>query len=514
MKVRNIFYVFFIGCVIFLTAFVLSNNKTYSYGILKQIKTINNAKIIEYIDTDTGSSISFNDAKKYFGVSTYEELYENGNIIYFKEGKEINHQEFIKGKSSEQADELASLYGKNAYRVHTTAEFLHAFDDIYQNLKIGEFHIAFSKYEAIDFDQVATYYQNTYGVKSYYQNYYNYQTKGMWEPNRFGINLNNAINNGELVLTTTNIRLSGNERVVVEDFVNKLLPYIQGNGSDYEKILATYTYIIKTTSYIVDNGFTNDLLASNTSVYDALISRKTTCIGYSITFSYIMDKLGIESYIVDQITEADEATGSFASVHTYNVVKLNNQFYKIDLTGNIFLGGLNNNELYDNNLNISTTKYNGTMNINIDFAIIDNILNSSKNIKTTTTRKAEATTTTKTYSYSIPNGKISTTTKKANSNNSTADIKTSIVTTKDSEGNIVTMPVEIDNNGEIITKESGEYQEVTNVPNDKDNKKKKTFNYNFILFPLLFIGIITLILLKLKDKGIIGNKKINKFKRR
>ncbi len=68
------------------------------------------------------------------------------------------------------------------------------------------------------------------------------------------------------------------------------------------------------------------------------------------------------------------------------------------------------------------------------------------------------------------------------------------------------MPVEIDNNGEIITKESGEYQEVTNVPNDKDNKKK-TFNYNFILFPLLFIGIITLILLKLKDKGIIGNKK-------
>ncbi len=329
----------------------------------------------------------------------------------------------------------------------------------------------------------------------------------MWEPNRFGINLNNAINNGELVLTTTNIRLSGNERVVVEDFVNKLLPYIQGNGSDYEKILATYTYIIKTTSYIVDNGFTNDLLASNTSVYDALISRKTTCIGYSIAFSYIMDKLGIESYIVDQITEADEATGSFASVHTYNVVKLNNQFYKIDLTGNIFLGGLSNTELYDNNLNISTTKYNGTMNINIDFAIIDNILNSSKNIKTTTTRKAEATTTTKTYSYSIPNGKISTTTKKANSNNSTADIKTSIVTTKDSEGNIVTMPVEIDNNGEIITKESGEYQEVTNVPNDKDNKKKKTFNYNFILFPLLFIGIITLILLKLKDKGIIGNKK-------
>ena len=146
------------------------------------------------------------------------------------------------------------------------------------------------------------------------------------------------------------------------------------------------------------------------------------------------------------------------------------------------------------------------MNINIDFAKIDNILNSSKNIKTTTTRKAEATTTTKTYSYSIPNGKISTTTKKANSNNSTANIKTSIVTTKDSEGNIVTMTVEIDNNGEIITKESGEYQEVTNVPNDKDNKKK-TFNYNFILFPLLFIGIITLILLKLKDKGIIGNKK-------
>lgn len=506
MKFRRLFCCFFIVIALFLTTFILYNNKGYSFGIIKQVSTQNGVRTIIYKDTETDSQISFEDAKKYFGVPTYEEMYDNGNVLYFERGKETTYDNFTRGFEAEKADNLAALYGNYAYRVRTTNEFIHALDDIYQNLRVGEFHIIFSKLEAIDFDQVNNYYKEHYGVVNFKENYYTYTKKGMWEPNRFGISINNAINNGELVLSTTLIRLSGNERVVLEDFANKLLPYLYGNGSEYDKILNTYTYIVNTSTYLTDNGFINDLLASNTSAYDALINRKTTCIGYSIAFSYLMDKMGIESYIVDQVTEANEATNSFSSVHTYNVVKYNNKFYKVDLTGRVFLGGVSSSELYDSKLNISHTSYNGNTNTNIDYNSINNILNESKNIKTTTTKKIIPTTTNITYPHSMPGGnKKTTTTKKNGTNNQNTTIKTSMITTQDASGNIITVPVNINEEGEIVTNPSGEYQEVTtteskNTETKEDKKNKFKINYNYILFPLLIIGIITLIILKIRDK--------------
>lgn len=510
MKTRNICYCLFIVSVALLTTFILYNNKSYSYGILKQTSGAKGSKVIIYTDTETNSQISFEDARKYFGVKIYEEMYDEGNVLYFEKGKEISYQAFVKGSAAENADELAALYGKNAYRVHTTAEFKHAFDDIYQNLKIGEFHIIFSKHENIDFNEVNNYYKNNYGVTNFKENYYTYSKKGMWEPSRFGLSMNDAINNGELILNTTSIRISGNERVILEDFTNKLLPYLYGNGSEYDKILNAYTYIVNTSTYLTDNGFINDLLASNTSAYDALINRKTTCIGYSIAYSYILDKMGIESYIVDQVTEANEATNSFSSVHTYNIVKFNNKFYKVDLTGRIFLGGVNSNELYNSTLNLSNTPYNGNTSTNIDYNSINNLLNQSKSISTTTTKRVEPTTTQKTYSYSIPGGVK--TTSNTNTQKTQETKRTTIVTTTDHEGNTITIPVEVTEEGNIVTNPQGEYQTVTttteNINNnnnnnnkeDNNNTKKKGFNLNFILFPLLIIGILTLVILKVRDK--------------
>lgn len=502
MNFKNIFYVFFIAAALFLTTFILYNNKSYSYGILKQVSGNNGSKVIIYTDTETDSQISFEDAHIYFGVPIYEEMYDDGTLRYFEKGREINYQTFIRGSEAEKADNLASLYGTNAYRVHTTEEFIHAFDDIYHNLKIGEFHIIFSKHESIDFNQVNNYYITHYGVTNFKENYYSYDRKGRWEPNRFGLSINDAINNGELVLSTTGIRISGNEQVILEDFANKLLPYLYGNGSEYDKILNTYTYIVNTSTYLTDNGFINDLLASNTSAYDALINRKTTCIGYSIAFSYLMDKMGIESYVVDQVTEANEATHTFSSVHTYNIVKFNNRFYKVDLTGRVFLGSVRSGELFDSRLNVSQENYNGNTSTNIDYNSINAHLNASKGIKTTTTKRIEATTTNKVYSYSIPGGKKTT---KNSTETQVKTNKTSMITTQDKEGNTITVPVEVSETGEIITTPEGEYQTVTTTQKEdekeeKEEKKKFEINYNYILFPLLIIGIVTLIVLKIRDK--------------
>lgn len=493
MKFRNFFYAFFLFSTVLLTTFILYNNKSYSYGISKQISVENGKKVIEYAEIGNDGHISFEDAHKYFNVPIYEQMYYNGETIYFDKGQETDYHTYIKGTEAERADNDALLYGKNAYRVHTTKEFIHAFDDIYQNLKIGEFHIIFSKYEPIDLNQVKSYYDEHYGVKNVHQNYYTYQEKGLWEPDRFSFDISNVNHNGELVLSTINIRLSGNERVILEDFVNKLIPYLN-KGTDYEKILAAYTYMINTSYYFVDNGFTNDFLASYTSAYDSLITKGTNCIGYSIGFSYLMDKMGIESYIVDQVTQVNEVEHIFESVHTYNVVKLENKFYKVDLTGKSFLTAINNNELYDNALNISSTNYMGNKNISIDYDSINKILSSSKSIKTTTTKRVEGTTTIKNYPYTMP--------KDNNRKDTTNIVKTSIVTTKDESGNTVTVPVEISESGEIITNSRGKYEIITeNTTKEKEKNKEKTrINYNYILIPLLILGLITLFILSIKDK--------------
>lgn len=491
MKFRNFFYAFFIISATLLTTFILYNNKSYSYGITKEIIIQNGKKIIRYADPGEDANISFEDAYKYYDVPIYEQMYYNGETIYFERGEETDYHTYIKGSESERADKEAALYGINAYRVHNTSEFIHAFDDIYQNLKIGEFHIFFSKYEVIDLNQVKSYYDEHYGVKNKKQNYYSYQEKGMWEPDRFSFDISSVNRNGELVLDTENIRISGNEMVILEDFVNKLIPYLN-KGNDYDKILAAYTYMVNTSYYYVDNGLIDNFLETYTSAYDSLINKGTNCIGYSIGFSYLMDKMGIESYIVDQITKVNETDKTFESVHTYNIVKLENKFYKVDLTGKAFLTGINTSELYDNKLNISSTSYNGNKDIKIDYDSINNILTSSKNIKTTTTKRVEGTTTIKSYPYTMPESSKEKETTKLK--------KTSIVTTKDASGNIVTVPVAISESGEIITNSHGEY-ELVKEDEKKEIKKnnKKTINYNYVLIPLLIVGVVTLVVLKIRD---------------
>lgn len=488
-------------CLIFCAVTIV--DKSYSYGLSTNITGTKGSRVLNYYDATSETKLTFQDAYKYYGVKNYDYYIENNETIYFYQGKEISQNEYKTGYAAEEADERASSYGSNAYRVHNTSEFKKAIDDIYNSLKIGEIHIEFSPYENIDFNELKNYYTTNYGVSTVNQNYYSYKVKGPQEPNRFGIDFNAIKNTGELVLDTKNIRITGNERQVLEDFTNKLLPHLASNGSDYEKIYAAYNYIKSTATYEVDNGFINDLLASNTSAYDALINRRTTCIGYSIAFSYLMDKLGIESYIVDNITVADEQTKSFSSVHTWNIVKLNNLFYKIDLTGSSFLQVVKPSELYNNVLPLATTSYKSNQTVTIDYQAINSILNASKSIKTTTTKRIDATTTTKTYSYTSPNsGSKVTNNTNANPGATTTEPTTEkIITTTDDQGN--SGVITTDEAGNTITVAHTTTKETTTKVSD-NNKEKSKFNLNYVLFPLLFIIIIFFIVYKLKLK-----KKVN-----
>ncbi len=476
--------------ILFIITFSMLN-KSYSYGLYVDIEGTKGSRVLKYYDSSLDVEISFDEAYKYYGVKNYDYEVKNGEKIYFYKGQEITENEYVKGHASEEADDRASLYGSSAYRVHTTSEFEKAFDDIYNNLKIGEFRIEFSPYEDINFTEVKNYYDTNYGLTNYKQNWYTYAQKGEFEPDRFGLEISGAKNEGELILETYTIRISGNERVIIENYVNKILPYLKGNGTDYEKIALTFN-LLKKSEYLVDDGFINDNLSSYTSAYDALITRKTNCIGYSIAFSYIMDKLGIESYIVDNIATVDAVNRVYSSTHTWNIVKLDNVFYKVDVTGNILLKSVSSSEVTDFNNTLSSTNYANAYSVSIDNTSIDKILNEVKNIKTTTTKKVEATTTTKTYPYEKPTNK--TTTK---------------LTTKDADGN--TYVIVTDKKGNTQTVISTDEDETATADIEKTTnettqspKTQKKFNFNYILIPFAIGLIIFLIIYKL-----IKSKKIH-----
>lgn len=398
MNLKRIFILSILFLVIGVI-FLFNINKSYSYGLMLKISGSKGNYTLKYYDADSGVEVSMDTAVKFYGATEYMELYHNGSNVYFHRGRQIDKKTYDIESQGEQADIRVRNYGTAAYRTKNTEDVKKAIDDIYKNLRIGTFYLEFSPYEyknTIDWQAINNYYLSNYGVTNPYKNYYTYEIKGPYEPERFNFEHKYGTY-GEIELSTLGaIRITSNEQKVVDTFLAKILPLMKGDGSDYQKILAAYTYITKTTSYITDNGFVDDLLASNTSTYDVFINRKSVCIGYSIAFSYLMDKLGIESYIVDSFEYISPEERVFKAVHTYNIVKLDGKFYKVDLTGNVFLSGISAGELYNSNLNISKSAYNfsgKTRTYNFDYNSINNYLADAKRTKTTTTTTARKTTT-------------------------------------------------------------------------------------------------------------------------
>ncbi len=63
--------------------------------------------------------------------------------------------------------------------------------------------------------------------------------------------------------------------------------------------------------------------AMNQSAYSALVNRKTVCAGYARAYQYMLQQLGIPCYY---------CTGYAGEDHAWNIVKLNNAYYNVDVT--------------------------------------------------------------------------------------------------------------------------------------------------------------------------------------
>ncbi|OQA65700.1 MAG: Exoglucanase B precursor [Firmicutes bacterium ADurb.Bin262] len=107
-----------------------------------------------------------------------------------------------------------------------------------------------------------------------------------------------------------------------EQAVAKTLACVSAEMTDAEKVMAVHDYIILNTKYDYCNYLQGTVPHVSYTAYGVLVNGAGICNAYSLAFSAIMQRLGIET-----ITVYGKSIG-----HSWNMVKLDGKWYHVDLT--------------------------------------------------------------------------------------------------------------------------------------------------------------------------------------
>ena len=110
--------------------------------------------------------------------------------------------------------------------------------------------------------------------------------------------------------------------------VNRILSRIIKPGTNIvQKVLAIHDYLVSNVAYDeAELHRTRSSVLSHTA-YGAIVNKNAVCEGLSYAFSILAHKVGIEATVVNGIVDGGE--------HSWNMVKLGNEFYHIDITGDL-----------------------------------------------------------------------------------------------------------------------------------------------------------------------------------
>lgn len=106
----------------------------------------------------------------------------------------------------------------------------------------------------------------------------------------------------------------------VDKFINE---NITESMTDFEKEVAIHDALVKNINYYEYQDI-NKIPAKKHTAYSALVEKEAVCDGYSKAFKVLLDKVGIESVIVSGDIEG--------TPHAWNMVKLDNKYYHVDVT--------------------------------------------------------------------------------------------------------------------------------------------------------------------------------------
>lgn len=114
----------------------------------------------------------------------------------------------------------------------------------------------------------------------------------------------------------------------LEQTINNMLKSsITEEMTEFEKEVAIHDALVKHVSYYEYEDI-NKIPSIKHTAYGALVQREAVCDGYSKAFKMLLEKAGIESII---------ASGSTEEVaHAWNIVKLEDEYYHVDVTSDKF----------------------------------------------------------------------------------------------------------------------------------------------------------------------------------
>lgn len=126
------------------------------------------------------------------------------------------------------------------------------------------------------------------------------------------------VNNNALYMEAQSLYSSGKGTVIqtIEQGVAHAMACVKDSMSDIEKALVLHDYLVRE----VDYGF--DDKDDCYGVKGALVNRLAVCNGYALAYSRLLQECGISSYVV----------GSDAMDHAWNLVKINGNWYHVDVT--------------------------------------------------------------------------------------------------------------------------------------------------------------------------------------
>lgn len=128
--------------------------------------------------------------------------------------------------------------------------------------------------------------------------------------------------------TTIADRNKINQKITeVNTSVSEIVSRIPDDITDAQKEKIIYDYVINLIDYDYDFSGDDEAPILNTHVYDiygALIKKRSVCEGYAELFQYLCYNVGINSSQVFGYSEGD--------THAWNVVKIEDEWYHVDLT--------------------------------------------------------------------------------------------------------------------------------------------------------------------------------------
>jgi len=107
-----------------------------------------------------------------------------------------------------------------------------------------------------------------------------------------------------------------------DEKVHKILSNIKDNMTDVQKVLIVHDYLALTTEYDYNGYVKKNIPYSSYTSYGAVINKKAVCLGYARAYKDILNRLGIDCEIVT----------SKKMNHAWNVVRIDGNFYNVDVT--------------------------------------------------------------------------------------------------------------------------------------------------------------------------------------